>query len=510
MNILFSFFRYALCIVILFVFFSCDKAPISYPHPNVVKPPAIGMQFIPSTLFSLAPFGYEKKEFFIEGLAYSYVNTIPLESDGKWQVAEAESREYKTRILVYRPVDPKDFNGTVIVEWLNVSGSADATPGWMNMHTEIMRRGYAWVGVSAQIVGVEGGESIMKSPITLPISLALKKIEPFRYGSLSHPGDSYSYDIYAQAARAVRHPQGTAPLGELKVERMIAMGQSQSASRLTTFINAFGTSTDLFDGYFIHSRLGSLPQFFWGSSAQLSEEPQQLIPTPEVVRYRDDLTVPILNLQTETDLFLFGAVTSRQEDNDYFRLWEVAGTAHNDLYIASSSMFDKGDKASIAELIGTEKSNIMLPSCAEFINSGPQHHFVANAALNTLNKWITKGIVPPSAPRFVLNEAGTGFVHDEYGNVIGGIRSPYVDVPIARLSGEKDFSDNIPISEITVCGISGQTEFFDDETILSLYPDHESYVKAVVNSVEDELDKGFLMPEDGKLIIEAAQTSDIP
>ena len=61
---------------------------------------------------------------------------------------------YKTRAVVYRPIDPKKFNGTVIVEWLNVSGGLDANPDWTLTHNELIRDGFAWVGVSAQAVGV--------------------------------------------------------------------------------------------------------------------------------------------------------------------------------------------------------------------------------------------------------------------------------------------------------------------------------------------------------------------
>ncbi len=64
---------------------------------------------------------------------------------------------YKTRIVVRRPTDPADFNGTVVVEWLNVSGGLDAAPTTTYAGRELVRSGYAWVGVSAQKIGVEGG-----------------------------------------------------------------------------------------------------------------------------------------------------------------------------------------------------------------------------------------------------------------------------------------------------------------------------------------------------------------
>ncbi len=50
-----------------------------------------------------------------------------------------------------------DFNGTVVVEWLNVSGGGDGSPDWFFLHRHLMREGVAWVGVSAQKAGIDGG-----------------------------------------------------------------------------------------------------------------------------------------------------------------------------------------------------------------------------------------------------------------------------------------------------------------------------------------------------------------
>ena len=80
---------------------------------------------------------------------------------------------FKTRLLVYRPTNPKKFNGTVIVEWLNVSAGLDAAPDWSAGHVELIREGCAWVGVSAQIVGVEGGPALVGI-----VSLPLKTVSP--------------------------------------------------------------------------------------------------------------------------------------------------------------------------------------------------------------------------------------------------------------------------------------------------------------------------------------------
>ena len=494
-------FKSLLGILSLASIYACNS-PIDYPDPVVERPPLIGTPIIASTSFSLSRVGYQQKEFFYSGEAHSYSNLSPLGSDGEWIVTPADSANYKTRMLVYRPINPAKFNGTVIVEWLNVTAGVDTAAEWMMQHTELIRRGYAWVGVSAQYVGVEGGDTALPSPV--PISLALKKFAPLRYHSLSHPGDSFSYDIFAQAAQAVRHPTGISPLDNLPIRKVIAAGESQSATRLMTFVDAFGTRTDLFDGYFIHSRLGILPEAN-GSLAPLSEAPQAEIPVPALAKVRADIDKPVMNVQTETDLFVASAFGSRQPDSTNYRLWEMAGTAHADYYTITGSMQDKGNDPATAEVVVTDQPNTLLPACPEPVNGAPQHHFIAEAAMHALHDWLADGTAPPSSPRFEINAAGDGFKRDSYGNVLGGVRSPYVDVPTALLSGE-----NSSTREDGICFLLGTTQMLDDATLRSLYPDHAAYVVAVSDAVRDEIAKGFLLPEDGALIIQAAQNSDIP
>ena len=357
------------------------------------------------------------------------------------------------------------------------------------------------MGISVQRIGIEGGVTPLPTPIGTAIPLKLVNL--LRYFSLSHPGDSFSYDIFSQAARAIRSPPGIAPLGSLTVEKLIAVGESQSATRLVTYYNAFEGNQDLFDGYVIHSRLGLIPDF-GGASAPISQTPQESITTNDVVRMRDDLNKPILNLQTETDLFKLGAYHSRQEDSETFRLWEVAGTAHADFYIITQGALDKGSVDS-AKLFVTKSPNVFLSPCEENINSAPQHHFVGNIALRSLNEWIVKGIAPPSAPRLMVNAAGTAVVRDVYGNAMGGVRSPYMDVPIAILSGENVSVQN----ESDICFLFGKTQWLDSDTLNSLYPDKATYVTAVSDSAQQLVESGYLLPEDAAIIIDAAKESPV-
>jgi hypothetical protein len=449
-----------------------------------------GAPFIAATTFDLTQVGYEQLEYVMAGTAAAFVNDGPLNLDGLWTAVPGDQAAYRTRILVHRPLDPQRFNGTVVVEWLNVSGGLDAAPDWILAHTEMIREGYAWVGVSAQFVGVEGGDSILGLP-----ALPLKTIDPVRYGSLMHPGDSFSYDIFSQAGQAVRQPAATNPIGELGAERVIAAGESQSAFRLVTYINAVHPLAGVFDGFFVHSR-GAI-------GAPLSQAPQPAIEVPGAAVIRADVDVPVLTFETETDLIALSYAGARQPDSERFRLWEVAGTAHVDTYTTLVGPTDMGNSPDVAELVITTMA-VPLPGfeCALPVNSGPQH-WVLKAALAALERWIRDGTLPPFAPRLDVALGPPAAIHrDANGTALGGIRTPQVDVPIATLSGEGQIGT-------IFCLLFGTTTPFEEATLAALYPTHDAYVSAFNAATDAAVEAGFILPPDAELMKAHAAASDI-
>jgi hypothetical protein len=476
-------------------------------NPNTVTVPAAtiegpiaGTPVLVSTFFPLAPLGYQQEEFFVSGTANAYTNVNAFDSDGHWQVQARAQANYKTRLVVNRPSNPSDFNGTVVVEWLNVSAGFDSAPDWGMLHVELMRRGYAWVGVTVQQVGVD---SLLDGSAAALVGTAAEG----RYDSLMHPGDSYAFDIYSQVAQAIRESDSVAPLGNLTAKRLIAAGESQSAHYMMTYANAFAPLHALYDGYFIHSRVGSSA----GLEGKFLENSNTI---PAVVRVRPDLGTPVLMLQTESDLFVLGSYPSRQEDSANFRLWEVAGTAHADLYTFLDNRFDVGTNPNVAAVIENYAPVPGIIECSEPVNAGPQH-FVANAAIHALNTWLVDGTTPPKADRLEVTGDPATFVLDGLGNVKGGIRTSYVDAPIAILSGEGqppvEFNpdDEINVVNTNFCFLSGTTHLFDAATLGSLYPDNASYIEAVNASSDEAVSRGFLMPEDADLIKAYAASSDI-
>ncbi len=96
--------------------------------------------FIGSSIAGQLDPGYVEQEFVAAGTAAAYTAEGELTADGAWTLAPSSEAEYRTRVLVRRPEDPADFSGTVLVEWLNVSGGVDADPDYVTTHEEIRGR----------------------------------------------------------------------------------------------------------------------------------------------------------------------------------------------------------------------------------------------------------------------------------------------------------------------------------------------------------------------------------
>jgi hypothetical protein len=345
------------------------------------------------------------------------------------------------------------------------------------------------VGVSAHYLGVEGGSGGGL------LNISLKKNTPARYGSLSHPGDSFSYDIYSQAGEALRLPPETNPLGDAKVKRVIAIGESQSAFRLTTYVNAVHPLAQVYDGFLVHSRAGS--------GAPLAQDPLPAIATPTPTFIRTDLTVPVLTFQTETDLTTLNFFPSRQDDTKYLRLWEVAGTAHADLYTLWTGLQDRGDSPDVAAVTEVASPIPGIIDCALPVNAGPQH-FVLDAAVAALDRWVRRGKPPRAAPRLEMTtDPVLDFVRDEHGNTLGGIRTPWVDVPVATLSGGGQMGT-------VFCSIFGTTMLFDEPKLAALYPTRKAFVKPYKKSMKRALKRRFLRKADTKLMAAWLATADVP
>jgi len=448
-----------------------------------------GRPFTAAT-FDLAPYGYVEEEFFLDGDATTY-DAAPgtsLGVDGRWSLVPAGSAPFRTRMLVRRPASAARFSGTVLVEWLNVSGGWDIDAVWIQVRDEVLRSGHAWVGVSAQKAGVNG-------PAVLPgVSKPLVEWDPERYGALDIADDAQSYDVFTQAAALVgrTRPRDVDPLGGLAVERVLATGASQSAHRLASYLNGIAPRTRAFDGYLIVVR--------FGAGARIHPD----LSPPDRFRIRDDLAAPVFVVNTETEALATYPV--RQPDTDRYRYWEIAGAAHQGTYV------DETIDAQIRRDLG-----FALPACDPPANAMPAHH-VMLAALHHLDRWVasTRGaprlrageasqadgttavrtrraIAPPRLEPIAIAGDPPAIQRDDHGNALGGVRLPQLAVPIAQYGP-------VGTPEALRCDLRGFTIPFDATTLAALYPDRTSYLRRVSSATFDARRRGYL------LLPEALQT----
>ncbi len=431
--------------------------------------------------------GYVEAEYRAEGTAGAYEladgsDTFP--EDGEMTLAPTGEADYATRITVRRPTEPDDFNGTVVVEWYNVSGGLDASPDWTYTADEIVRGGYAWVGVSAQHIGVEGGTVAVETPVSAAggAGQGIRNQDPDRYGDLHHPGDAYSYDMFTQIARGLRAPAGDVdPLGDLEPGRLLAMGESQSAYALTTYYDGVQPLTGEFDGFLVHSRGGAALGL---GEPDVGTDIASAVTSPDPVRFRTDLDVPVLVVQSETDIRgLLGYDAALQPDNDHLRVWQMAGTAHIDVY----------QLASVADSLG----------CPEPINAGPMV-FIMRGALDALNTWVVDGDAPVESPALVLSDDGADYERDEAGIAVGGIRTPQVDVPVDVLSG-------LPAEGGSVaCLMAGTTIPIPEADLADRYGNADDYLERFEAATDAVIEAGFVLEADRDEMLAEAQPERIP
>ena len=442
-----------------------------------VTGPLPGASFLARPLgYDLAALGYSNEEFFLAGTARSYTSA-PSEAP------------YRTRVVVRRPLAPARFNGRVVVEWFNVSGGLDAAPDWDFTHRHLIREGFAWVGVSAQRAGIEGGG-------LAAMGFALKAIDAKRYGALEHPG---TRSPSTSSARRVGRCATAGCSAGSTPRRVLAIGESQSAMFLVTYVNEVDADARVFDGFLLHGRGGggALLEGSLGADRTLEEVAETVSSgrgaslSLRAERIRSDVRVPVLTLQSETDVFGLGSIAARQPDSDRFRLWEIAGAAHADTYLLVASGADDGSlhPSALAKLLAPTDTMFGMKTNLP-INAGPQQHYVLQAALAHLDRWAGGGAPAPEAPRLEPGDGSSLLALDELGIARGGLRSPWVDAPTAVLSG---FGQ----SGTVFAFLFGTTRPFDAAALARLYPGGRSdFLARFQHATDETLSRGFLLEAD--------------
>ena len=400
----------------------------------------------------VAALGYVVEEFTIEGTARAFHLLTDPTPDGRWDVAEYARAPYRTRVLVVRPARADDFNGTVVVGWQNVSaGYESSAPAGGEVYD-----GYAWVGVSAQEVGLYGfptGMERMASRRGRP----LLEHDPERYGDLHHPGDQAAFDLFTQAGAALAPDRDRThdvdPLGGLPVERLVAVGGSQSAMRLATYVNAIHPTTRVFDAFLLS---------VWEARAPRPEE--GVLPMGVRTAIRTDTPTPVVIVNSEFESTHLAQVLC--VDTEWLRVWEVAGTPHGN----ARGRLDEADRRG---------------RVANRLRWAPVH----DAALRALQHWLVDGVPAPTQPRVEMDPGPPLRVAtDDAGNARGGIRLPELAMPTATYRGIAMGTGRLPL-------FGAATPFTDDELRVR-YADRAEYERGWNDAVDALVSTGALRRED--------------
>ena len=192
----------------------------------------------------------------------------------------------------------------------------------------------------------------------------------------------------------------------------------------------------------------------------------------------------------------------------------MAGTAHADNCLANLCASDTGNVAgAIAQfdaMLNPPTMYSIYQPCLVPINTG-EEGYVLGAALQQLTLWVltggAKGGLAASAPPLFAGQAvGEGAATapqlDGYGNILGGVRSPAVDVPVATLTGKP----NGPL----FCILAGTTVPLSPATLAQLYPTHQQFVLRWAADVVRLTFEGYLTVPDAVNLVAAAQAGAVP
>jgi hypothetical protein len=393
----------------------------------------------------LAHFKYIVKEYFISGLA--------------------QGQPYVTRILVRRPADPKKFSGIVIAEPMHMTGNS-----WMFhfVHTYAMSQGH----VSLEIVTG-----------SLPL---FTQANADRYKSLEIR-NGQANEILAQAGALMKIGGIGSPLEGLPpLRKMVLMGTSASAAAVTAYLPAhmiYRTPgmKPIFDGFLPTSNGGTAPVM--------------------------KVDVPLIFMPAMTEVVQDAATGNkyRRSDGDapgdQFRIYEVAGMAHNDSRI--NPVYDPDP-------------------CKNPVSRFPQGMGLS-VGLDHLIQWVDKGKVPPRAEYITVDNDtkndGSVLALDANGNAKGGVRNTYVDVPVNRYVVPNE-ANPTPVrnpSPLTAaatielfCSIAGYEMPLSGERLQTLYKDKRDYQAKIERRANELIKAGWLSPAYKDLIVSDAMKVNLP
>ena len=359
------------------------------------------------------------------------------------------AQPYATRILVYRPTDPKHFSGNVIVETLHPAGGGRSIV-WDMLNSYFIAHGDAYIGV--------------QHPSTFA---GLKAAAPGRYDSLSMIDNSQLWGGIAQAGALARTTMG--PFKGYKVKHLYLTGYSFTGVAAATFANAYHEGAVLKDGR----------RIFDGYVANANS------------MYNAPIGAPVIRMNTQSDFDSFGGLKNRRDDSDAkngrYRLYEVAGAAHVTRPVEPAAGA-KRPQPPVGGIASANQPRFSPEACTKAFPEGSQAsafplHLLIAAMFDDMYRWVEQGVPPPKAPR-IATDADGSTRKDADGNAIGGLRLPPMEVPIVTYD----------VGHGDDCFLYGYQLPYSSEKKKRLYGSAKAYEAEVKNSAEQKVKEHWLLP----------------
>lgn len=436
----------------------------------------------------LSEYGYIEEEYFLSGTANVYEET----KDS--MAIKNERLTYKNRILVRKPEGKSKFSGRVFIDIYNASNGYDIEDVWRRSYEYYMTNGDIYIGITSKPINV----------------LSLKNFDYDRYHSLnwsaaesvaqpttinpnmSIPGteEGLFWDMLSQLAFTVRENRATFLEG-YAVDYLYLTGQSQSGMYLNTYTYYFDSYVQdskgqpLFDGYLNVVGAGimrSLNQET-GETKPFAVRPQRIQP----------LNVPIITVTAQGDFELFEVFDLNTADlveknkEDKTRLYEVASAPHTD---PASPLIPNNE-----EIVKTNHPPKILDGEYNYEVNDIQLAYYVNSALEMLHQWVANSQLPAGSLLIERDESGH-VIYDEHGNGMGGMRSPYIDVPLATYHPNAK-ADKEEVDQ-SVGNVNGSMEYFSKEKLQNLYGTQKNYLEKFNRAIDRQVGKEFLLPLDAK------------
>jgi len=492
------------------------------PIPKSIGPVPVTAQSYPfahTWNIDLKGAGYVEEEFFVSGRA----NVYEVQNDAA--VVRASNAPYTTRLLVRRPADARRFSGRVLVEIVNMSRGWDLDTQWHMQHEYLMRNGDAYVGVTSKpntVRALKIFDPQRYAPLSWAYPLALsdpRNCEKVPHDSARETENGLLWDILSQVGALLKSNTPQKPLAGFRVQRIYLAGYSQSGAMLITYVNFIHPAAKLaggkpvYDGYLIGGSPFPFPINQCAAQGSLTGDQKG------VIRPRD---VPVIMVLSETDVLILRATGVRRADSDdpgdRYRLYEVAGGSHGSTYPAQfepptadvvkagggiTSSYPPGLKPPSGD--SAKAGNRWFYRCeAGGVAGDFPLYMIFNIALDNLDRWVCNGTAPPRADRFSILKAGTpdaAVERDRYGNALGGLRTPFLDVPIATY---------FPTSGQGECRLSGHRVAFEAKTLQGLYANRLDYLTKFNQDVDRLVKERWLTYADGQTVKSTAENADWP